>query len=108
MISGSTDTATETVVVSDVAGLAATFTASPSPATVGTTVTLDASGSTPGAGTTITNYRWDFGDGSALVDTTTPVTSHTYVAAGAFTITLTVTDSNGNTDTETADLTVDP
>ena len=105
---GSTDTATETVVVSDVAGLAATFTASPSPATVGTTVTLDASGSTPGAGATITNYRWDFGDGSALVDTTTPVTSHTYAAAGAFTITLTVTDSNGNTDTETADLTVDP
>lgn len=92
--------------VSTVAGLTATLTASPSPSTVGTTVTFDAFGSTPGSGATITNQGWDFGDGSAFVDTSTPVTTNAYGAAADYTITLMVTDSNGYTDS--VDLTVDP
>jgi PKD repeat protein len=53
----------------------------------------------------ITSWRWDFGDGSI------PVTwifrpqdgkiSHTYTAAGTYTVSLKVTDSSGSSDTET-------
>ena len=70
-------------------------------------MTFDASGSTPGEGATITNYRWNF-DGTAVSNTTTATTSHVYAAVADFTITLTVTDSNGNSATNTVDLTVDP
>ena len=48
---------------------------------------------------TITQYQWDFGDGSALVTSITPTTTHTYSQSGTYTPTLTVTDSAGNTAT---------
>jgi gliding motility-associated-like protein len=44
-------------------------------------------------------FQWDFGDGSAPV-TGNPV-SHTYTAAGNYTVTLIVTDANGCQDTLT-------
>ncbi|MEQ9204850.1 MAG: PKD domain-containing protein, partial [Cyclobacteriaceae bacterium] len=40
----------------------------------------------------ITNYRWDFGDGTTLEGEANP--SHQYVSAGSYTVSLTV--SNGN------------
>jgi PKD repeat protein len=46
---------------------------------------------------TISNYRYDFGDGSPVVNGTNPVVSHTYGAAGNYTVTLTVTDNANGT-----------
>ena len=55
---------------------------------------FDASPSTVRFGT-IASYKWDFGDGSAPVTTSTPTTSHVYANAGSFTATVTETSSAG-------------
>ena len=63
--------------------------------TQGQSVNFDASQSThinP-----ITNYIWDFGDGSAMVATTIPTVSHIYNQPGAYTVTLAVQDANSIT-----------
>ena len=65
---------------------------------------FDGSGSTDADGT-IAGYAWNFGDGSAHGTGATP--SHTYAAAGTYTVTLTVTDDDGATDTVSHDVTVD-
>ena len=45
----------------------------------------------------ITEYRWDFGDGSAPENTPDPVAYHTaWPSAGLYTVTLTVVDGDGN------------
>lgn len=45
----------------------------------------------------ITNYQWDFGDSSAIINTTTRNISHNYTGYGEFTITLTCTNASGCT-----------
>jgi PKD repeat protein len=52
---------------------------------------------------TITGYAWNFGDGATATGVTA---SHTYAAAGTFTVTLTVTDNGGLTGTTTTPVTV--
>jgi PKD repeat protein len=47
---------------------------------------------------------WNFGDGSAHETTASP--THTYSAAGVYTVTLTATDDNGATGTDTKTITV--
>ncbi|MHA2611181.1 MAG: PKD domain-containing protein [bacterium JZ-2024 1] len=54
----------------------------------------------PDATNVITNYSWDFGDGSPVASGI--LVSHTYTAQGIYTVTLTVTDDEGNTDSEEA------
>jgi PKD repeat protein len=76
-------------------GPTASFTVTPSPAPVTTSVAFNGSSSTPGA-QPIANYQWDFGDGSAVVSTgLVNNTSHTYTVTGTYVIRLTVTDSSG-------------
>ena len=58
---------------------------------------FDGSGSSDADGT-IASYAWDFGDGSTG---TGMKPSHTYAAAGDYTVTLTVTDDGGATDAVT-------
>ncbi|MDW3212833.1 MAG: PKD domain-containing protein [Ilumatobacteraceae bacterium] len=53
---------------------------------------FDGTGSSDVDGT-IVSHQWDFGDGG--LDGTGASTSHTYGAAGAYTVTLTVTDDDG-------------
>ena len=65
--------------------------------TVPGAVDFDASASTPSPGATLQNYTWNFGDGSAPVNTTTPTTTHIYATPGSQQVTLTVTDSAGQT-----------
>ncbi|MBV9940772.1 MAG: PKD domain-containing protein [Solirubrobacterales bacterium] len=78
-----------------------------STAAPGTPVSFDASRSTPAAGGSISDYSWNFGDGTPAVDRgTAALASHTYAARGSYTVTLKVT-SNGQSDTSTQTVTVD-
>ena len=55
-------------------------------------------------------YRWNFGDGSPVVETTTPTVSHTYAdnrpSNAPYPVTLTATDGCGNTTTVTSTATI--
>ncbi len=103
---GATASLTKSLTVSAGPVPTASFTISPSPASVGQVVTFDGAPSTAPTGRTIVEYRWNFGDGSALVRTSNPVTTHTYSTAGNYTITLVVTDSLGATAATSSPLTV--
>ena len=82
----SAPTATTTVeVVAPIAGLGLVDSG---PTALGTATTFTA---TLMSGSHLT-YTWDFGDGSALVNTTTAVTAHAYTAAGLYTATVTATN----------------
>jgi PKD repeat protein len=70
----------------------------------GSTCDFDASSSRDSYGT-ITDYAWNFGDGS--IGTGARLT-HTYAAGGSFTVTLTVTDNNGATGTNILTITTSP
>jgi len=76
--------------VSVIANLApvAAFSVSTTKFTVPTAVTFDGSSSSDSDGS-ITNYAWDFGDGSSA---TGVVATHTYTTGGIFEVTLTVFD----------------
>jgi PKD repeat protein len=75
----------------------ADVTASPAAGPTPLSVTFDGSTSSdPDAGDTLT-YLWDFGDGSPIVETTTPGTSHTYTTVDTFSAALRVRDDHGAT-----------
>lgn len=57
-------------------------------------VTFDGAQSSDPDGTIVT-WHWDFGDGSAPVDTTTATVQHTYTTDGTYNATLYVTDNDG-------------
>ncbi len=65
-------------------------------------IAFSSAGSSDSDGT-ITSYLWDFGDGNT---STAANPSHTYAAAGGYTVTLTVTDNEGATGNDTATATV--
>ena len=69
----------------------------PYAATRGVALTLNGSASTDADGT-ISNYAWNFGDGTTGSGVSP---GKTYAAAGTFTVSLTVTDNAGSTNTAT-------
>ncbi len=73
------------------------------------TVTADATASTDSDETPIASYRFDFGDGSAVVGPQPGATaSHTYTTNGTYTVTVTVTDTGGLASAATTQVTVSP
>jgi gliding motility-associated-like protein len=57
-------------------------------------------------GTTITNYTWDFGDGTAPVSGLTASVPHFYASAGVYNATLSITTMGGCTGTASLPITV--
>ncbi len=87
----------------------ALISASPISGDIPLTVNFNGSGSTdPDIGSTITNYIWNFGDGSPGLTTTTALTAHTYNTPGTFTATLKVQDNLGLLSTNTDSLQIFP
>jgi PKD repeat protein len=82
----------------------ASFKISPNPATTGSPVNFDASGSSHPFGT-IASYAWSFGDGSTG---TGVAVTHTYAIPGTYAVTLTVTDSDGQVGTSSASIVANP
>ena len=79
----------------------ASFTTNPSPATIGTPVTFDASSSTCAAAPC--TYAWS--DGSSKLGTGTPLT-FTFHYVGTKHVLLTLTDARGSKSTVEHDLTI--
>ena len=78
----------------------------PDTATVGETVTFDASNSTDNAG--ITTYNWDFdGDGTTDRQTTSPTTAWSYEHPGDVTATVTAVDRAGSSDSASVAVSVE-
>ena len=85
----------------------ALMTVTPNPTRLGQPTTFNASASTSAAGSTITSYSFDYGDGSPADVSATPIQTHVYTGGppqpGAppqvVTAVLTVTDSAGRTGT---------
>ena len=89
---GLTGTASRKIAVSESKNTApeASFTVSTDSGTAPLMVSFDASGSADSDGT-LTTYAWSFGDGGTAYGTTT---THTFHAAGDYTVMLTVTDND--------------
>jgi PKD repeat protein len=93
--SGASTTASQTVTVMDEAPTA-TLNVTPKLGIIGLIVTADASGSSDADSTRIVSYMFEFGDGTVVGPQSSPLTSHTYVADGEFTVRVSVSDSAGN------------
>ncbi len=74
----------------------------PYTAAAGAEVTFDGTGSSDPDGAVV-SYAWDFGDG---VEGTGATPSHTYTAAGSYSVMLTVTDDGGNMATDSTTVTI--
>lgn len=82
----------------------ASFTLTPDSGIVPLEVAFDASSSSDPDGS-ITSYEWDFGDGATGEGVSV---THTYKAAGEYTVTLTVTDDAGDKANRHTTISVDP
>lgn len=101
--------ASTTQAVTVVNGVTAAFTSNDQPNSLNVIFNAEESrGSHNGFGgrNVITKYIWHFGDSTSTEEATSPITSHTYPAAGTFRVTLTVEDSAGRRQTTSQSLTV--
>lgn len=73
--------------------------------TIMTNQTANFTNYSEGCGDAITNYSWDFGDGTGYSSPAGDI-AHVYLASGVFTVTLTVTDEAGSTDSYSLNLNV--
>jgi PKD repeat protein len=97
---GATGTTTTTVSVAPPANVPPT--AAFTPTTNALALAVDASASNDPDGSVV-SYAWDFGDNAKASGKTA---THSYAAAGTYTVTLTVTDNQGATGTTTQSVTV--
>ncbi len=99
---GGSAKSTQTIQVSPVSALVASFTSSPSQPLSGQSVTF--TGSATG-GIAPYTYSWSFGDGGT---STSQSPSHTYANSGSYTASLSATDSLGTVATISHTITVSP
>ncbi len=83
----------------------ASFTFSPLTPSAGQPIFFNAAASSAAAGHTLTTYAWDFGDGTNFAGSVATAT-HSFTAAGTFTVTLVVTDDTGQKATVKTPVTV--
>jgi PKD repeat protein len=102
---GGSDTASMTVRIIGPTAPVAVITA-PASGTTTADVNFSGAASTVGTGATISQYAWDFGDGTPTQTSSSATISHRYLTIGAKTVTLTVTDSLGRVATAIATVTV--
>jgi PKD repeat protein len=105
---GTSATVTRTLTVVEPGLPTATFTVSPTSPRVNQVVQFDAGGSTVGAGATIVEYSWVWGDGTANTVTASPQTQHTFTAVATYVVRLTTRDSLNRTATITTNLPIAP
>lgn len=85
-------------------GPTANFTWNPPTPILNETIAFDASTSTIGWSkargdfSPITNYAWNFSDGTGIISVATPTITHNYTNPGNYTVTLTITDANSRSD----------
>lgn len=84
------------------------FTVSPTSPKAGVGATFDASATQTFGGSPVVTFQWNWGDGTGSTQTSTPTTSHTFAAAGVYTVTLIVTDDKGRQGVATSTVTVTP
>ena len=97
---GGTSNTTKSLTVTGPVAPNANFTVLPSSPTSGVSAVLNGSSSTVGTGATITQYDWDFGDGTPPASGSSAAVNHTWATAGSYAVILTVTDSLGRTDNQ--------
>jgi parallel beta-helix repeat protein len=102
---GQTASATQKVVVG---APTAALSVSPTSGSAPVAVTADASGSTDPGLTPIASYTFDFGDGTVVGPQAASTATHTYTAAGTYTVKVTVADTVNLTSTATQQVTVTP
>lgn len=90
-VSGCTATSTYAVVYQNPP---VTATLTPAEGCIPALVSFSATPNIP-AGTTVTNYTWNFGDGSSALSTTSSSVSHSYTVVGSYSPTVSLTTSEG-------------
>lgn len=93
---GRTNKASQTVTVGQGQLPTAAFVTSPAAPIVNQTINFNASGSTAEPGHHITDFSWNFGDGTLGSGV---LTTHAYTQTGTYTVTLKVTDDAGRKST---------
>jgi PKD repeat protein len=96
-------TFTQTIVTDEGIPPTAAFVVSPASPTAGATAFFNAATSQAGAGRTIVDYAWNFGNGNTAHGVTA---TNIFAAAGTFTVTLVVTDDVGQTSSKALSVTV--
>jgi PKD repeat protein len=94
---GRTASTTQRITITQSVAPSASFVFSPTDPRTGQPMTFNGSASLASSGRRIVSYSWDFGDGSQVATSSSPIASHTYTQARTYTITLVVTDDLGRT-----------
>ena len=102
---GTSSSKTMSFVIGAPAAPRASFVVTPTSPIAGQQAIFNATTSTVGAGATISQYIWDFGDGTTAT-TGVPIHTKTYGTAGTYIMSLTVVDSLGRTGSTTTTVTV--
>ncbi len=100
---GAQASVSQTVPVTQTTGPTAAFVFSPAVPAVGQTVQFNADQSKAAVGHSISQFNWNFGDGTSGNGLTT---SHVYSVAGAYSVTLSVLDDTGQKATTNVTVTI--
>ena len=102
---GTSSSKTTSFVIGAPAAPRALFVVTPATPTAGQQAIFNATTSSVGSGATLTQYIWDFGDGTTA-SSGVPIQAKTYAAPGTYIMSLTVVDSLGRSASVTTTVTV--